>query len=128
MHVKQIRGLHHISVEKLLTKIDFCLFQSYNLYWWLLLLKRMHQFPENIMQHIPIFFTFSKKVVTKLIALHHIFVWKALIKVKGFHNFHPTESYRWLLLRRMHQIMGNILVPIPSFFRCLNIRFQIAPW
>ena len=71
--LNKLGTLYHTILGKVLTKINICYFHSLNLYWWLLLLKGMHQLSENILQAHPNFFLDSvKNDFTKLMTLYRI--------------------------------------------------------
>ena len=74
MLLNELISLYHTNFWNILTKINFCIFHSSNLYYWLVLLKGMHHLSENIVQYIPFFLDSVKKDFTKLLVIHRIFV------------------------------------------------------
>ena len=119
----ELGTLHHTILRKLLTKINVCLFHSSNLYWWLRLLKGMHQLLENILQAHPNFSRFSKKRFHKVDDTPS-YLWLKSIGQRRIFSYFLSYSNWWLLFKWIHQITGNILQKSPSSFRFSNQWFQ----
>ena len=90
----ELETLHHTSFRKLLTKINVCAFHSSNLYFWLVLLKGMYKILEKIVEHIPIFFRFSKERFYKVSGNPSYFCLKSFDQSHNFLQF----LFYWIAL------------------------------
>ena len=88
--LNELGTLHHTILRKFLTKTNVYLFHSWNLYWWLFLLKGMHQLSENILQAHPNFSRFSKKRFYKVDDTSSYLWLKSINQRHIFYNFYPT--------------------------------------
>ena len=88
----ELETLHHTSFRKLLTKINVCAFHS--LYFWLVLLKGMYKILDNIVEHIPIFFRFSKERFYKVSGNPSYFCLKSFDQSHNFLQF----LFYWIAL------------------------------